>query len=95
MCRIQNSSLVSDSHAEFPLADLTAIYQPRKTFLPLPNSNEFTLDGERRLELGQITDGGDEEKDAAKDQKEVAPAAETEKEGEAKSDLVYSVRMQN
>lgn len=30
MCRIQNSSLVSDSHGEFPLADLTALFQPTK-----------------------------------------------------------------
>jgi hypothetical protein len=28
MCRVQNGSLNSDSVSEFPLADLTAIFQP-------------------------------------------------------------------
>ena len=36
MCRIQNSSLVSDSHGEFPLADLTALFQPTKVDQPPP-----------------------------------------------------------
>ena len=30
MCRVQNGSLNSDSISEFPLADITAIFQPSK-----------------------------------------------------------------
>ena len=52
MCRIQNSSLVSDSHGEFPLADLTAIFQPTK-------DNELhmsMLDTSKRIPIESLTD---------------------------------------
>ena len=52
MCRIQNSSLVSDSHGEFPLADLTALFQPTK-------DNELhtnMLDASKRIPIDSLTE---------------------------------------
>ena len=52
MCRIQNSSLVSDSHGEFPLADLTALFQPTK-------DNELhmsMLDTSKRIPIESLTE---------------------------------------
>ena len=53
MCRIQNSSLVSDSHGEFPLADLTALFQPTKA------DNELhagMLDASKRIPIDSLTE---------------------------------------
>ena len=53
MCRIQNSSLVSDSHGEFPLADLTALFQPTKA------DNEVhagMLDASKRIPIDSLTE---------------------------------------
>jgi hypothetical protein len=55
MCRIQNSSLVSDSHGEFPLADLTALFQPTKD-IDVRSGIDAMLDNSKRIPVESLTE---------------------------------------
>ena len=50
MCRVQNGSLNSDSVSEFPLSDLTAIFQPSKE-PPEPELSELTTEAKTEAEI--------------------------------------------
>ena len=56
MCRVQNGSLNSDSVSEFPLADLTAIFQPSMEPMELQDlQTGATIDAEKLGEDGFIS----------------------------------------
>ena len=55
MCRIQNSSLTSDSHGEFPLADLTALMQPSKD-AEVRSEVSAMLDMSKRIPVDSLTE---------------------------------------
>ena len=52
MCRIQNSSLTSDSHVELPLADLTQLMQPSMA----QDDMIDILDPSKRINVDNLTD---------------------------------------
>ncbi|TRY76727.1 hypothetical protein TCAL_07432 [Tigriopus californicus] len=55
MCRIQNSSLVSDSYSEFPLADLAALFRPSND-LAIRESVAQMLDMSKRIPIDTLSE---------------------------------------
>lgn len=55
MCRIQNSSLVSDSHGNFPLADLAALFRPSND-LAIRESVAHMLDMSKRIPIDNLSE---------------------------------------
>ena len=56
MCRIQNSSLVTDSVGEFPLADLTAVFQPSKDIDLRDEGWSRMMDATKRIPVDSLTE---------------------------------------
>lgn len=54
MCRIQNTSLVSESHSDFPLSDLTALFHP--SMEPPDFDDTILLDHDRRIKVEALSD---------------------------------------